>query len=115
MTELSLRTFEIRYETLMLQHGDTLTLASKELEAAYYQQGLGIGEDSGAFVVFKDCQHKPVFAVRASAVVTIEEIRDRDQSDATAMPGMHYNVPAGYTTTFTTGGPALPKQPTRDE
>lgn len=80
MTDLTLRTFLIKYETVT-NLSDTPAIEHKELDAAYFQQGLGnggSGEDGDGFVVFKDCQHKPVFTVRASSVVSIEEIRDNE-------------------------------------
>lgn len=85
MPDLTLRTFEIAYESIETG-ADTLVLIRKELDAGYFQQGLGnvgSGTDGDGFIVFKDCQHKPVFAVRASAVVSIEEIRQRESPSIT--------------------------------
>lgn len=77
MPELTLRTFEVHYETPIGPNG-TLMVLDKTVSAAYYQQGFGRAmddKDGEAFVVFKDCDHKPVFTVRASSVVSVEEIR----------------------------------------
>lgn len=85
MTDLTSRAFHIAYETVT-NLSDSLAIEHKMIDAAYFQQGLGnigSGSDGDSFVVFKDCQHKPVFTVRASSVVSIEEIRDQQASSYT--------------------------------
>jgi len=88
MNDLSLRRFHVSYETVT-NLGDSLTIEHKVVDAAYYQQGLGNvgnGADGDSFIVFKDDDYKPVFTVRASSVVTIEEIRGQQAGAET--PGI---------------------------
>lgn len=116
MPDLTLRTFDVCYEAPSLAAANSTSRFDKRVDAAYFQQGLGVGEDSDAFVVFKDCQHKPVFTVRATSVVTIEEIRDEQSSllapemQARALGPSGYGSSIGYTTVVTLGGTATVQQ-----
>jgi len=77
MTDLALRTFKVFFESPSGVNGNTIVL-DKDVHAAYYQQGFGRDAkayDGDAFIVFKDCDHKPVYSVRAASVLSVEEIR----------------------------------------
>jgi hypothetical protein len=114
MPNLTTRTFEVVYEGPSITSADSTGRFAKTVYAAYFQQGLGMGEDSDGLVTFKDTDHKPVFTVRAGLVITIEEIRDQ-QAAAAVTPEMQARVtacsgavtPLSNSTTYTTGGPAI--------
>jgi hypothetical protein len=87
----------LRRFVVKITEADTVTTYTEHVAAAYWQVGtdsvtsvtsVGRPAERDAFIVFKDTEGKPVFAVRGDRVETITEVREQPTATISTEPGI---------------------------
>jgi hypothetical protein len=83
----------LRRFVVKITEPNTVTTYTENIDAAYWQVGTDTATsvsrpaERDAFIVFKDTEGKPVFAVRGDRVETITEVREQPVATVSAEPG----------------------------